>query len=118
MTCAATQSSCKRQDSGSNPLTGLQVGRLNRLCVQYFVDRIALAGLSTDNPTMVTEGDGALVQVPRGRRAGLRDASYRRLGCKSSYARVRKLYVLHAALVVLSLSRDGRRRVVWLYGEA
>jgi hypothetical protein len=56
--------SCKRQVSGSIPLTGSQVrwGKCP-LCVR-FVERMLLAGLSGSAPTGVTDGGGGVAEVP------------------------------------------------------
>jgi hypothetical protein len=41
---APSRASCKRQASGSNPLTGSQVRWVTTFCVSRFVERMTLAG--------------------------------------------------------------------------
>ena len=57
--CAARgHPSCKRQVSGSIPLTGSQVRRGKAVCVSRFVERTSSAALPGDAPADVTDSDG------------------------------------------------------------
>jgi hypothetical protein len=66
-TCRALgRTSCKRQVSGSIPLTGSQVRPDLRPLVSLFVERTSAAGLSGVALAVVTDGGGRVDEAPRG----------------------------------------------------